>query len=251
MKFKILILSLFFFNVSFAQSYIWSDNTARTIENGKKEIGLFGPLKVGFKDSLEISTHPIWFFVLPNVTIKKQWNSFAGLQFASNHKIVYPTLFLRAISKNGTGGVLPSTSVIPQLIKLNNSIILSKDLTDKLTLSFNAGVDFSLSFGESDFPDIEYHFAYPRVYSFNNMFVPYVGFDITGAATEKIYYNYNLNTFILTGNNSGVIIEQKIRLAYSLSQKVELMGGVISSYGDYPYGKDFGIFPIIDLIYSF
>ncbi len=252
MKFKIfIIISIFSINISFAQSDVWSDNTANTIEKGRKEIGLFGPLKIGLRDSLEISANPIWFIVMPHIAIKKQWNSLIGLQFASKHKITYPTLFLRALSRNGTGGILPSTSIIPQLFKLNNSIILSKEINERLTLSFNAGLDLSIGFGESNLSDIEFHFAYPRVYSFNNLLVPYAGITFTGIATEKIHYNYNLNTFILTGDNSGIIVEQQLKFDYCLSQKVKIVAGIISSYGDYPYGKDFGVFPVADIVFGF
>lgn len=252
MKTKIFILvSLLTAQSSLAQSNLWSDNTANTLKHQRKEVGVFAPLKVGLTDSLEVSTHPIWFFLLPQVTVKKQWKPTKKFQLASKHKISYPTLFLRSISKNGSGGILPSTSIIPQLFNLNNSLIISNELSKKSKLGFNIGLDLSLSLGESNFSSIDYPLAYPRTYSFNNIIVPYVGTGFYGRPRNKLNYSYTMNTFILTRNNGGFIIEQSLKVKYIFSKKVKIMAGVISSFGDYPYGKDHNIFPMFDLVFGF
>jgi len=230
---------------------LWANNTTKTLKKGRKEIGIFSPLKFGLKDSMEIAVHPIYFFIIPNIELKKFWKSFGGIDFATKHKFSYPTLLYKTISKNGTGGVLPATSTIPQMFKFNNSIMFGKTVNEYLTATINAGVDLTLSFGESNFPEIEYHILYPRTYSYNNLFTPYCGVDFTGKFFGNFYYDYEFTMFFMTNENKGSILENKFKFQWNISDKLAAKAGVLVVYGKYPYGFDSGVFPVFDLMYGF
>ena len=230
---------------------LWSNNTTKTLKRGRKEVGIFSPLKFGLKDSLEVTVHPIFFFIIPNVEVKKFWKSFGQVDFATKHKFSYPTLLYQTISKRGVGGILPANSTIPQMFKFNNAIMLGVTVNEYFTATASIGLDLTLSFGESNFPEIEYHIIYPRTYSYNNLFTPYFDADFTGKFFGNFYYDYELTVFYMTNINKGNIMENKFKFQWNISDKFAAKAGVLVVYGEYPYGLDSGVFPIFDLMYGF
>ncbi len=250
MKLKILIIiSLFSFQIINAQSLKWSDNTSNTLEQGRKEKGLFSPYKIGLKNSTELSVQALLFIAIPNIALKKQWKN-DNISIASVHKFTYPSMLYKLLSREGTGGILPNTSTVPHLFKFNNSLLLSKDVYDQ-TLTFNIGIDLAFSAGDSNFPEIEYHIVYPRTYSLNNMFTPHAGINITGKFYERFKYDYTLNSFIFLKDNPGLIWEHIFKITWFKSDKFAVKAGVLFTHGDYPYGNDTGIFPILDIMFGF
>ena len=250
MKFKIfIIISLFSFQMINAQSLKWSDNTTNTLEQGRKEKGLFSPFKMGLKNDMEVSTQALLFFVIPNVALKKKWK-INDISIASVHKFTYPSILYNLLSREGTGGVLPNTSIVPAIFKFNNSILLSKVISEQ-TLTLKIGFDLALKAGDSDFPEIEYHIVYPRVYSLNNTFTPHIGLNITGQLYENFKYDYNLNSFMFFNENTGVILEHNFKIAWYKSDKFAVKAGAIFTHGDYPFGKDSGLFPVFDIMFGF
>ena len=56
--------------------------TAAAPENlpkGKFEVGLFQPLQYGLSEKIEISTHPVLMFFIPNFAVQKSHPNWAGL----------------------------------------------------------------------------------------------------------------------------------------------------------------------------
>ena len=46
-------------------------DTAYPLEDGQRQMGVFQPRIYGMNNNMEISTHPLLFFVKPNVKVKK------------------------------------------------------------------------------------------------------------------------------------------------------------------------------------
>ncbi|MCF6183340.1 MAG: hypothetical protein L3J56_01720 [Bacteroidales bacterium] len=250
LKIFIFILIIFAINTSYAQTYSWSNGSADVLEQGRKEIGVFAPFKIGLKNSSELSVHPLLFFVIPNVTYKKQWKVTDNYRFASIHTLTYPTLLLKMLSRNGAGGILPATSTISQLFKLNNSALISIDKFGQ-TFTLSAGIDLCLSAGNSDFTYIEWPIVYPRTYSLNNTFTPHAGIDVTGNIYKKFVYEYKLNTFFLTQVDAGIITENQLNISWQKSDKFAVKLGAIYSYGEFPFGKEGRLYPMFDLMFGF
>lgn len=251
MKLKIfIIISIFAFSTSQAQTLKWSDNTADVLEQGRKEKGIFSPLKIGLKNSMELSTQPLLFFIIPNASLKKQWKTNESYRFSSLHKFTYPTMLYNMISTNGAGGILPKNSVIPQMFKINNAALLSLDKFNQ-TFTFSLGVDLSLNFGESDFTYIEWHIVYPRTYALNNTFTPYAGIDVTGVLYKNFIYDYKFTAYYLAQANPGLLTESTFKITWRQSDKFAVKAGAIYSYGKFPFGNDGGLYPVFDLMFGF
>lgn len=252
MKLKLFLSIIIISSISLskAQTVNWSDNSADVLEQGRKEVGIFAPFKMGLKNSGELSVHPVLFFVIPNISYKKQWKSTDTYRFASVHTFTYPTFLYKLLSRNGAGGILPATSTIPQLFKLDNTALLSFNKYNQ-KFSVSAGVDFCLSAGASDFPYIEWHIVYPRTYSLNNFFTPHAGIDITGKLYKKFIYEYKFNSFFLTQSDKGIITENQFKITWQKSDKFAVKAGAVYSYGTFPFGKDGGLYPVFDFMFGF
>ena len=48
-----------------------ANDTAYLLENGQRQMGIFQPRIYGMNNNMEISTHPLLFFVKPNIKLKK------------------------------------------------------------------------------------------------------------------------------------------------------------------------------------
>ena len=66
-------------------------DTAYPLENGQRQMGVFQPRIYGMNNNLEISTHPLLFFVKPNVKVKKYHGIYKGLGMTSRFSFDYPT----------------------------------------------------------------------------------------------------------------------------------------------------------------
>jgi len=246
----IIISSVILFSTQ-AQQVKWSNNSTDVLESGRKEIGLFSPLVFGLKDTMQISIHPVWFFIIPNIELKRYWKNAGFADISTIHSVTYPTLLYKVIARRGTGGILPEPSVIPQMFKINNAIIARRKFNNNINLSLKLGIDMTFAFGSSDFPDIEFPVVYPRTYSFNNFLTPYAGINLTGKIYKSFYYDNNLSLFLLTTHNRGYIIEDEFKIQWNLSDKFAIKAGTIYTYGDFPFGKHSKFLPVFDLMFGF
>ena len=65
----------------------------------KWSVGIFHPIRYGIKDGLELSSHPGWFFVLPNASFKVPLSDFKSFHTATRVSFVYPTPLLNMLSR--------------------------------------------------------------------------------------------------------------------------------------------------------
>ena len=113
------------------------------------EMGLFQPFRYGYSESIEYSVHPLWFFVMPNFTLKKSQNDIAGFTSASQYKIVYPTPFLNMIAKEGIMGIIAPDFQMPPMLGFSASWLMSKNMAG-VNLTLNGGLDLGFAFGDLD-----------------------------------------------------------------------------------------------------
>lgn len=251
MKKIIIAVSILLWTFSAQAQLDWSNNSYQTLKKGQKEVALFGPMKIGLKDSLELSAHPLLFFVIPHIELKKHWKALGSWELASKHKFVYPSLLYKLIAKRGVGGILPETAKIPTLFKFNNALLIGKPLTQNVDLTFNVGLDLTLALGDRDFPEIEYYPAYPRTYTFNHGIMPYVGGNLAGDLGNKFHYNYDLTAFFMMAGSKGMVWENKANLQWDAARFLALRAGAFYSYGQFPYGKDGRLLPTFDIVVRF
>ena len=222
-------------------------DTAYPIENGQRQMGIFQPRIYGMNNNLEISTHPLLFFVKPNVKVKKYHGEYKGLGMASRFSFDYPTPLLKLIQREGKFGILskdPDIGDIPNLFVFQGELLVTKmsadySLTGKAGLSICPGCEID----KRHLVDLP--LAYPRMAVYHYGFASNVGLDLDFIYSEKISLKTDIDLFIIS--DEDVFIENKFMINYQFSPKYTLTGGVKLTQGTYPFGKQLDIFPLIDL----
>jgi len=229
---------------------ILANDTAYPLENGQRQMGIFQPRIYGMKNNVEISTHPILFFIKPNFRFKKFYREINGLGFASRYSFDYPTPLLKMLQKEGIGGLLSNPNdvgKIPHLFVLNGELLATKyfeiySVTTKLGLSTCLGCELDSRHL------IDYDLAYPRMAVYHYGIGANMGLDLDYIYSEKISLKADMDMFFLP--EEKIFMEHKFLLSYNLTKKYILTAGYKYSYGYYPFNKLEGLwnlFPLLDL----
>jgi len=253
------LVSLFFSNPSqlFSQLEIWTVGTAKTIHEGHLEISLFRPARYGITRTLEVSAQPFIFPVFPNAQIKKNWYD-KKFAIATVHGINYPTLFLNIVRKKDNADYIPVDSVVPQLIVFKNEVIFSKMLKEATSceapnyfLSIKAGIQFASKFKESTLPLIEKPIIYQRTSVYYDQILWYVGADLDAHLNEFINYSVDLDFLSVGIGIDDWAVEHKGMLMMKFTNSLMALVGYKISYGTYPDGSEFGIYPMADISWTY
>ena len=213
-------------------------------------MGVFQPRIYGMNNNLEISTHPLLFFVKPNVKVKKHHGEYKGLGMASRFSFDYPTPLLKLIQREGKFGILskdPDIGDIPNLFVFQGELLVSKKSADFL-LTGKAGLSICPGCEIDKRHLVDLPLAYPRMAVYHYGFASNVGLDLDFIYSEKISLKTDIDLFIIP--DEEVFIENKFMINYQFSPKYTLTGGVKLTQGTYPFGKQLDIFPLIDLSWS-
>ena len=58
------------FSLLTGEAKLWDLHSAYPMPKGRWEVGIFQPMRYGLNEGLEVSTHPLLFFVMPNISLK-------------------------------------------------------------------------------------------------------------------------------------------------------------------------------------
>jgi len=222
-------------------------DTAYPFENGQRQMGIFQPRIYGMNNNLEISTHPLLFFVKPNVIVKKYHGEYKGLGMASRISFDYPTQLLKLIQREGKFGILakdPDIRDIPNLFVFQGEFLITKKLAD-YSLTGKAGMSICPGCELDSRHMVDLPLAYPRMAVYHHGFAFNLGLDLDYIYSEKISLKTDVDLFILP--KEDVFLEHKLLCNYQLSTKYTLSAGYKLTHGNYPFGKQWDVFPIIDL----
>lgn len=236
-------------NVGLSQEKALVDSKVSVLAKGQKDLPLFGVKKMGIGNNMELQLHPLFFFLDPHIGLKKYWGDRGGWHLSSRHTLNYPTLLLKMMSREGTGGVLPNTSVIPQIISTQNEILATQTIGNQFYLAASLGVELAITFGEANFPTIDLPFVYRRTAVYHDHILPYVGVEFGGQLSQKIDFEVILNIYKFINDNAGFTVEDKAVLFWKKSPNFGIKAGVASVLGKYPFGYDFRWIPLLDFVW--
>jgi len=225
-------------------------DTAYTLENGHRQMGIFQPRIYGMNNNMELSTHPLLFFIKPNVKVKKYHGNYEGLGMASRFSFDYPTPLLKLIQREGKFGILskdPDIGEIPHLLVLQGEFLGTKKFLN-YTLSGKLGISICPGCDLDPRHIIDYDLAYPRMALYHYGVGANMGLDWDYRKSQKISMKMDLDILFLPEEHS--FLEHKFLFYYSFSEKYTLSSGYKFSYGYYPFDEKNGLwnlFPIIDL----
>ena len=256
-KLFLCLIGIFLFFSLIAQDSLtknyWTDGTAYTIPNGRLELGLFTLSRYGITKNLELSVHPLMFFLMPQVKIKAGWGEYSGFRLATEHEIFYPTQFMSLVSTKGTGGLISPEFIIPQMVAIYNRFLASFKPFKNAILTGHGGIAFSFKFGPLDKrTTIDLPILYPRLAVFYNQPEFDVGIDFRGKFYPRFGWLFNMENFIVCGMPKNYFLENKGVMTYtSKKEKLRIEVGGKLCFGKYPSGPQWQLLPVIDLIFGF
>ena len=255
----LILLTVSLFSTAQASQVNWDSHSARIMPRGKWSVGIFHPIRYGIKDGLELSSHPGWFFILPNASFKVPFADYKSFNTATKVSFAYPTPLLNMLSKEGIGGIIDPNLTIPPMLGVSGSFIMSRELLG-INLTAKAGLDFGLVFGDLDTrSNIDLPIVYHRLEVFHNGWGWHTGLDLDRALIKKFWIFMDLDLrFIPNLDNSGTnnytmrsgdySIEHKMLLIWEDSPKFRVMIGYKLVSGEYPYGKQTRLLPYVPLL---
>ena len=226
----------------------WSIGTAYTLPEGRWEVGVFHPLRYGWTDRVEVATHPLLFFVMPNISVKWSQGNAGGFSLALRHSLTYPTPILRISSSEGTGGLISPEFEIPHMVEFYNEMLFSRIISGNHFLTGKIG--FSLAAKSDDLDPralIDYPLAYHRLAVFLHGYGLRFGLDFQGPIAGSFYYVIDGDYQLIPGVEFNEAFESKGMIHWRFSDYSELCVGYKLIYGEYPYGNEWNLFlPAID-----
>lgn len=230
----------------------WNQGTAYTQPKHRCELSLFNFSSYGLSDNLEISAHPLMFFLMPQVQVKAGWGEKSGVLLATEHGILYPTFFMRTVATKGIGGLISSEFSIPQMVGIYNRIIVSHSPFNNAIISAHGGITFSVNSETMDpGSSIDLPIIYPRLAVFYNQPAFDAGVDFRGKFTPVFGWLLSVENFILSGTAYNWFLENKGVLAYtSKKEKLRIEAGYKLFYGRYPSGPQWHLLPDINLTFG-
>lgn len=261
MAFLCLLAVVCFSSSAQAESSVWrapfAGHTAYVVGEDNFEIGVFGALRYGLTENVELSTHPLFLFVIPNVSAKVAWWSGENSQFASRHTLVYPTLLLNLAAREGTGGILPSTTEVPQIFALSNDALFSHQLTEHHTMTWRLGVTVAPHFGggttgATQFTTIDVPLVYARTAAYHSVGSGVAGLAVDGPIVGPFSFVVDADVFVMPGMDVGKFaVEQGTTLRWSPSASWIVQAGYKLVVGSYPFGMQTDILPVVDVLWAF
>ena len=227
--------------------------TAAASENlpkGKFKTGLFHPLRYGLSENIEISTHPVLMFFIPNLTVQKRRPNWIGLALASRHSLVVPTPLLKLVTKKGVGGFISPEFDIPLMIALKNEIQLKRTLNDNWTVSGTVGLSLAYSSEKMDKrTTIDLPVVFPRLGVFYNGYGVNFRLGFAGTPLPRLYLLTDLSVLLLPGMEEDFAFEHKSLLTWALSNRTDIQIGYKLICGEYPFGVQWHLLPLLDVLW--
>ena len=224
--------------------------TAFVMEEGSWEVGLFGPLRYGLTDRVELSTHPLWFFVAPNLRAKVGWASQGDTRVATVHSVTYPTPLLRLLAMEGAGGVLPPERAIPHIFSIRNKVVVSQAYGEHI-LTGSAGLQVAPRVGESELISIDLPVVYPRTAAYFTGLTALGGVSVQGPISGALGYQTGARFFVYPGAEGSFAAEYDARLRWRSSGSWMIQAGVLGSLAGYPFGLGANLLPVGDIMWAF
>jgi len=216
---------------------------AETIGAGNWQLGLFQPLRYGLADGQELSTHPLLFVKMPNLSYQRVWRSNDNSIFATRHSFLYPTPLLNALAKDGIGGMISPEFEMPAMVSLYQEALYTKKIKN-VFITGRAGLGLGFSSEELDErTTIDLPLVFNRLAVYYANWQLRAGGDIDGSISEKWSYHADALFFLTPGIDEKIAFEHKLMASWHKSDRFKVSVGYKLAYGDYPFGSQWNLLP--------
>ncbi|MBK6847858.1 MAG: hypothetical protein IPG96_10065 [Proteobacteria bacterium] len=234
---------------------LFQPDTARTLPVGRLEVGVFGPLRWGVTDRLELALHPLLALVAPQLDATFAWGAIGSVEVASHHGLLYPTPLMRLLSREGTGGIVPHDVTYPHILATSHHLRLSRALGAQL-LTLRAGGRLARHLTRFDGPrfwsEVEWHVVRPRTAAWFTGFSVDAGLALEGPLWRGLGYRVELDGYLMPGLRGDKAAEATLLATWQPRATLQLRLGAMLSWCEFPYGSRLSVpLPLVDVSWSF
>ncbi|MFZ4401358.1 MAG: hypothetical protein ACOYO1_15065 [Bacteroidales bacterium] len=230
----------------------WTGSSAFTIPGQRFEIGILDESRYGMNDNIEISSYLLKNILMPNLSVKKFWGSFHGFNFATKHRLFYPSPFLRTIAREGTGGFISPEFEIPDMVSISNRFYVSYIPFKKMIFTVYSGINFALKFNKLDArTTIDLPYFYPRLAVFYNQPEIDAGLDFRGCLITHFGWLISNDNFLFFNTSENYFMESNVGLTFtSKKQRCRIETGTKLCYGKYLFGSQWHLLPFLSFAFK-
>ncbi|MBS1545302.1 MAG: hypothetical protein JST14_16820 [Bacteroidetes bacterium] len=230
----------------------WGYNTALTMPAHKWESGIAQPFRYGINEKLELRSNALEIPFLPNAGLKVALGKNGGNFIATEHLIGYPTVFLNTVSMKGTGGLIsPEFAPFPTIVSLQNNVLVSRAAGSRGLMTLSLGYTFAIRSGKPD-PNatIDLPLVYPRMANYYEGSTIRLGFGYKGIISKKFLFDDGVESFFVIRHENNFFFENTGAIMWIAGGSFRIRGGYSLSYGKYPYGTQWQLWPSLDIIFG-
>lgn len=253
-KYVTILAALLFSSVTaFSQSFPVSGGYQSAVikEKGKWECGVIQPFRIGLSNRLEINASAFLFPLLPNAALKVAWEAPENMLFASEHSVSIPSVFLNTFSRKGIGGLLSPEFEFPFMASTQHSLLISRILKDSAIFSLKAGFAWTYKAGDVDpLATIDLPLFYPRMAHYYDGVTIKAGASYLYPLSPRWIMEESIQFFMVTRNQDNFFFENTGHISWRIKRSFRLKAGYNLSYGTYPFGKHWQLWPSIDILFG-
>jgi hypothetical protein len=221
---------------------------AFTQSKGSWATGLIHPFRIGITPTKELFTSALLLPLMPNAGIKIKLGSKNDYYYASEHSVSIPSVFLNTVSRKGTGGILSPEFDFPFILAMNHTALLSRILNTNSILSFRLGIAFSLKNGSVDpLSTIDMPVFFPRMAHYYSGISIRPGLNFIKKISTAWTFEEDVRLFLVTREFNNFCVENHGLIHWKSKGSFGIRFGYLMSYGYYPYGKQFQVWPQLDI----
>lgn len=240
----------------FFTSYLsgqWSSGTTINMEKGRKEIGLLSPFRLALKNNLELEINK--FFLMPSVSIMEERPMFRNWEMARTFRVEYPTLGMKwlqsplgmEVGEPNMFALISPQFNIPQMVSMHVKWIGTKLLGNKKSITLKAGLGISLGGKNlSNDATIDLPIIYPRLSVYYNDYVFNFGGEYFQSIKNNLAYLIDYNMIFMPVEMGRYAFENTGVIAWTKSKRIRIHFGYKLIAGEYPYGPQAHLFPLLD-----
>lgn len=245
----------------------WATKSAKTIQEGRLEVGAFSSTTWGVTERVEVSAHPVGLFVFPAARVKVNWWQIGHLVcsdgdlvfhprvwVSSQHRVFSPTPLLHLFAREGSGGLLPANSDIPFALGMENQALVTTSVAGHL-LSATLGVTVTAR-EASDVAMVEFPFLYSMLASLYSPVVPSFGVSFEGNIAGSFDYQFAPRLHIFRPEERIAWPAERppwvfaqdtvLRVHGRLGQRHRISLGLATTVARYPLGTRLHYVPTLD-----
>ena len=231
----------------------WAPHSAHLLMEKRWEMGFFQPLRYGYTETLEVSLHPLLFFVMPNLSVKISHQNMGNWSTASRHSLLYPTPLLNMLSKgtkigSNIASLLSPNFLMPPMVGISNDWLMSRSLPFA-DITLHAGIDLGIVIGDLDErSSIDLPLIYHRLGVYYNKWGLDLGVDVFRRFTKRFGIHADIDLRLLPGLNGNYDIEHKLLFIWTNSERFQFCTGYKFVFGEFPYGEESRFLPYVPIV---